>query len=328
MKLLAALLVGLASLWASPALATDRAHAIALFEEARAAEARLELAEAARLYAASGAMDPSSPVAGRAADRLRWLELRSEGGYRPLARWMQAERDPALRRDPTALAELEAYAAELGPGRVRTELRLLCARVRLDAMGDPARAGALLADVAADADADVVQRRLALTQLAELERDRGGDLAWARAVLRFGELSPLPVRQEASRVQRRPWLRAVAWALLVLQGLVGLLAAARLRRRGELAHSFRPAHAAFSAWLGGAGALLAWAHGAPSVAPFVWLGALSLSIAVAARLWAAAPGRLGRVAAVRVALGLAAVGAAGFSALDWSDPRYLETLWL
>lgn len=305
-----------------------------LFSAAAEAEETMRFAEAAKLYGELLRLAPSDPRAPRARARLEDLRAHAEGDFAPLTRLEELRRDPKMAADPRAIEALERDADSFPKGRVRAEARLLSGTAWLGRLGDPSRAIQPLSAVLHDVDADPLHRRLALSQLVEARRALG-DLSGAVAdVDAFPELLP-NIRDAIHREARRVWIRRGAIALCASILVIGGAASfriARSMRLGALARlTLRPLALVFAAWLGLGGAMLARGYDASDPSPFLFLAAAIALTDIAMRAWSAAMHHelAPRIATpFRVTLGIAAVIAAAFLALDASDPAYLESFGL
>jgi tetratricopeptide (TPR) repeat protein len=315
---------------AAPAQAAtpDRAAATARFAEAERAAAELRFAEALRGYQEALAADPSAPFARTARSRADWIAARAEGGFGPLGRLAEAQRDPARLRDEAAATAWEKEIEGFPPGRVRVEARALLAGALRERQ--PERAAGVLERLLADPAADAVTRALALRQVVDFHRDRG-DLGAARAaVLRHQDVAP-ELRRDVLRLARRVTLR---WAAVGALAGVGIAAGAALARAGRRAGdairtAAHPIVVGLALYVGAAGAVLARLHGDADPRPFVWLGLGALAVAVAARaLRAALPGMGAGARAAWALCCVVGVLAAAFLALERTNAGYLESFGL
>lgn len=334
-RALAALLVAGTIACSGAALAADpvaRAAAEARFAEAEEAARARRFADALAAYRAVLAADPSAPAAGPARARAADLEAHAEGGFAPLARLEEVRRDPQRGADRATIEALARDAEAFPPGRVRAEARIFVALAWWRRLGEPARAIAPLEAAVRDPSGDRLTRSLALTEFANLQRDRG-DL---RAALRVAEAEPdlSPTTTATLRkLVRRDTLRASAAALLAAIAIVGLGSIARLAARARDVRDLpalivRPLAVAFALYLGGAGALLVHLHGDADARPFVWFGLGVLALDVIARAFRLAAGRRASVRAVWAAACVAGVVAAAFLAVERTSADYLEGIGL
>lgn len=294
----------------------------------------MRFAEAMRIYEELLRLAPTYSKAPRARARLADLRAHSEGDFAPLQRLETVRRDPALSSDADAIAALERDADSFPPGRVRAEARLLCGTAWLGRLEAPSRAIPPLTAVLADESADLLLRRLALSQLVEARRALG-DISGAVAdVDAHPELLPA-LRDTVYREARRVWIRRGAIVIVACTFAIGSAALIRLARASGLRAmakiAIRPLSVVFALWLGGIGALLARGYDASDPRPFLFLGFAVLLVDIAARAWSAAVRRgLGlRVGpALRATLCVASVIAAAFLSLDASDVAYLDSFGL
>ena len=322
-------------LTASPSRASsDTPDPSELFAAAEAAEDAMRFAEAVRYYEELLRLAPSYSKAPRARARLEDLRAHSEGDFAPLRRLETVRRDPKLAASADAIAALERDAEAFPPGRVRAEARLLCGTAWLGRLEDPSRAIPPLAAVLADENADLLLRRLALSQLVDARRALGDIAAAVADVDAHPELLPA-LRDTVHREARRVWIRRGSIALLASMLAIGSVALIRLARasglRGMASVAIRPLSAIFALWLGGMGAVLARGYDASDPRPFLFLGLAVFFVDIAARAWSATAGRdLGlRVGPVfRATLSVASVIAAAFLSLEASDVAYLDSFGL
>src|SRR5690606_1385216 len=214
------------------------------------------------------------------------------------------------------------------------EAMLLCGTAWLGRLENPARAIAPLSAVLADENADLLLRRVALSQLVEARRALGDIEGAVADVDAHPDLVPA-IRDAVHREARRVWIRRGAMALVALTFTIGAIALVRLARRFGFRTTtkltIRPLSALYAVWLGGMGALLARGYDASDPKPFLLVGTAVFLVDIAARAWAAAARdnrgfRIGP--ALRATLCVACVIAAAFLSLDASDVAYLDSFGL
>src|SRR5579884_3039525 len=209
------------------------------------------------------------------------------------ARLARVRDDPALANDPAAIEALARDADAFPPGPARVEARLLVAEAWLGRLRRPRAAIDELRKVTGDPGADPLSARLAEREIVDALVAQGGiDEAVDEARAHANRLDPRFVTQTERLVRRRALRRA---AIVELAAFVTLAASAwvRARARGTLGAApaavrrIAPVAAAFAAYVGGVGGLLASRYEAGNAAPFLALGAVALPLAVVARAWSA-----------------------------------------
>ena len=281
-------------------------------------------------YRAAIRAAPESASAVRAAERLDWLEARSEGGFVPLSLLERIRRSPALSSNPEAIDRLAQQADGFPPGVVRVEARMLAAEAWLHRMQRPQRAIAELRAVAADPSCDPVTARLAEQELVDaLLANATLDDAVAEARANATLLDRRSLTRVLGLVVRRT-IRRVAIAVLVV--FVGLATTALLRAylRGDFPYAVHATRRLallsvfFVAFLGLAGGMLASKYESGNSSPFLLLASVALPLVLVARAWGAVGSPFIVARAARALLCAATVLAAAFLLLEGLDPQYLS----
>lgn len=320
---------------AATAMERGDVRALARMAYARAEEAAQarRFAEARAAYREAIALDPSAPFAVVARARAEDIEAHSEGGFAPLARLSEAQRDPTTLGSRADVEALERDLKGFPDGRVRSEARLLVAEAWSHRFRDPARAEPVLEAAVADSSADHLTRALALSELCTIVRARGDLHAALRAVERDPELSP-SLTLDIRRLARRERLRSVAEGVVAFLAVVGAASMVRLalrarRLRDVLDQVVSQVAIAAALYVGGAGAVLCFLHGGGDPRPFLVLGVAIAAIDVIARAtrlsWRRSSARLRATWALAC---MAGVVAAAFLAVEQIEVSYLEGLGL
>jgi len=272
---------------------------------------------------------PNTRWALRASDRIDWLRARSEGAFAPLTRLERVRRDPAASSDPATVDALARDLESFPPGAVRVEARMLVAEAWVGRMHRPADAIGELRQVSEDPKADPLTQRLAERELVDALVATGRiDDAAAEVTTHKNRLDPRFAKQVGRLIIRRTvrWgslAVLVAFALLVI---VGLVRAGMRRKLGLAASELRklsPVAALFVGFVALAGGLLASKYESGNAAPFLLLGAGVLPLLLVARAWSAVGSQARAARAARALLCGATVIAAAFTLLDWFGPQYL-----
>lgn len=312
------------------ASADPAAAAQAFYRLAELDDRQYEFARALEEYDACISQAPSGPFASRAAIRASHLRGHAEGGFAPLVRLERVRRDPSLADDPRAIDALVHDAGSFPPGRVRVEARMLAAEAYLGRLHRTEDALPLLRLAAEDPLADVVIARQAGEQLVDTLIDLGKlDQARLTAEALGPRLDPKALKTIHRLLRRRLAHRlALADLVVVLALAMGSLAhAARRRALGDVGRELRrfaPLAAAFAAFAGIAGGLLASSYEAGNAAPFVWLAVTTLLLVLLGRAWGVAGSVRASARAARALLCASSVVAAAFLMLETGFPSYLE----
>ena len=284
-------------------------------------------AEALAGYRAFVAEDPGSRYAGRAQARADDLAGHAEGAFAPLAALERVRRSPALASDPDALARLERDARAWPPGPVRAEARHLVAEGYGSRLRRPDDAARVYRDLARDPSTPQTYRDLAAQKLVELGVTLGAEDRVARDVSAVRRVDP-EVRALAALHARRKHLRRSAIGVLSLTALLGASAAWRAWRAGRIGEVLRAwrrplplAHLALLS-LGGAG--LAHLSDGHEGGPFFALGAGTLGVYLAVTAAAVVGSARWPARAARALLGLLAVLAVSYLAMERLDVMMLE----
>jgi hypothetical protein len=319
----------------SPAAADPAPRELAEASCARAEQASRELrfADALGAYRAALAQDPSAPCATAARARAEDLEAHAEGDFAPLVIVEAVRRSPGKLQDRTALEALEGAVAAFPAGRVRGEGLLLAAHAWQHRQKDADRAIADYHAIMSDPSADRLTRAVALGELWSLRKQRGEIREAAADVARDPALSPAVTKAVRRALTRMRMRNAAAVALGVLAAVFVGSVAALVRKARDVrdvpGRLIRPFEVAFALYLGGASALLVRVHGDADARPFLIFGLCVLALAAGARAFTLASAS--RSKGVRATWALACamgVVAAGFLALERTDPSYLEGLGL
>jgi hypothetical protein len=311
-----------------------RAQARETFERAEADDARYLFAVALAEYDAAVAADPSASFVPKARARAAMLRAHDEGEFAPLARLERVRRDPKRANDPQEIDTLARDAAGFPAGHVRAEARMLVAEAYAGRLRRPAEAVPILEEVVGDEAADPLTARLAMRMLVTARLDAGDVDAAAEDVRRHPERADPTVADDVHRRIRRRTTHAGALGVLAVASLMAVAGLLRAALRGGLG----PAKAAlraswmvtavFAAFVACAGALLATQFETGTGGPFFAFGAALVPIVLAARAWAAVGAESAAARVGRGGLSAAAVVAAGFLVLEWSDVRYLASFGL
>lgn len=301
--------------------ATARYFLAALDDEA------LRFAEALAGYRAFVAADPGSRYAGRAHARAEDLATHAEGAFAPLVALERVRRSPTLASDAAALERLEREARAWPAGPVRAEARHMIAEGYASRLQRPTDAARVYRDLARDPSTPQTLRDLAAQKLVELGVTLGAEERVAQDVGAVAAVDP-EVRALAAVHVRRQRLRRSAIGALSLTALLGIVAvvrAARSGRGGEVLRAWRRplplAHLALLS-LGGAGlARLSDGHGG---GPFFALGAGTLGVYLAVTAAAVVGSERWPARVARAALGLLAVLAVSYLAMERLDVMMLE----
>ncbi len=319
------LLLALAS---GPARAADVED---VFAAAEREDRAFAFARALELYERVANDAPSSPRAPLAAARAAVLRTHGEGDFAPLERLERVRRDPEASRDRMAIDALVRAAEAFPPGPVRVESWALAADAYASRLGREAEADVLRRKILADAHADAVLAAKVTRDAVDASLARG-DLAEAEAALaRSRGRATADVVQLVRRAARRRWVHltsVVALALVALGSGLAIGVARRDGRGARVASAVRRSLrgiAAFAAWVGAVGALLALGYEGADAKPFLLLGAALVPTFAVARAWGAAAE--GSSAAARVLRAMAcacATLAVAFLVLEGTDVKYLE----
>ncbi len=285
------------------------------FDDAVAAEARLELSRAVAGYRTALRERPSASFALRARARLDDLEARSEGDFAPLATLLRVRRDPARASNADDLAALMREASAFPPGMVRREAWLLVAE-GLSRRADRPREGLEAASLLlADDGAPVVMRAAALS-VAVFSKERLGDRSGAASLARAHRALAPTIAARFDRDDRRARLRI---ASLVALGAVALVAAWGLWRGARAAARPGVRSLAFALVAALSTAMLWLYDPSLSARPFLLLalGGLLVERGVSVARSAGAP-RVGLLV-----LGLGAVLAVGYLSLSSAEADLL-----
>lgn len=169
-------------------------------------------------------------LAHNAQNRIRWIEERSEGNYRPLQTLARVRRDPKALADPVVLEKLTSEIESFPSGLVRSELRLRVAEAWLRRDGGHAAGLAGLRAVIDDASSGASDRRLAERDLVKALLAKG-QLDEARTEVEMHPFDPASTAEVKRLVHRRSQVRGavVTGALTLL--LLALGARVHLRQR-------------------------------------------------------------------------------------------------
>lgn len=284
-------------------------------------------AEALAGYRAFVTADPGSRYAGRAQARADDLAAHAEGGFAPLAALERVRRSPTLPSDPAALERLEREARGWPAGLVRAEARHMIAEGYASRLQRPTDAARVYRDLARDPSTPQTLRDLAAQKLVELGVTLGTEERVAREVGAVAAVDP-EVRALAAVHVRRQRLRRGAIGALSLTALLGaaaLIRAARSGRVGEVLRAWRrPLPLAHLALLSLGGAGLAHLSDGHEGAPFFALGAGTLGVYLAVTAAAVMGSTRWPARIARAALGLLAVLAVSFLAMERLDVMMLE----
>ncbi len=316
--------------WCRVAAAESAADAETLLQLAQADEDAGAFAQALRHDRAAIAAAPGSVWAERAADRIAWLDGRSEGNFAPLATLEHVRRHPELASDPAAVEALAHDAESFPPGLVRVEARMFVAEAWLGRLHRPADALAQLHAVSDDPEADPLTSRLAEREIVDtLVGDGRLSSACWEATAHASRLDPRFVKQTQALVRRRK-LRGVALAELGAFTLLVGIALLRAFRRGALGEArtalrrLAPVAVAFAVYLAAAGGVLASQYESGNASPFVGLALAVLPLLFVARAWGAVGSDRAAARAGRAILCAVSVLAAAFVLLYSVNPAYLE----
>lgn len=215
---------------------------------ARAAEEKGDIHRALALYEAVVNAGPSSRLAARATDRLRWLSERSEGEFAPLMSLLRF-RNQADHRSPERLAAFAKELETFPPGRVRREARALVANAWLSQPERTQNAMDMFEAWAAEPDLEPAEVGLA-----------AGGSARARAIL--GDVSGGLQRLKEAGMVGQPELRRMrwevaervalptAWTLLGLYFVAATIAVLRARHAWKsLLSGLNPGWLLVAAWV-------------------------------------------------------------------------------
>jgi tetratricopeptide (TPR) repeat protein len=117
---------------ADPLAAAEAHFRLGVLDEADGAFAR-----ALTNYTACLGSMPTSRWARNARQRIAWLDERSEGEFKPLARLQRVRRDPSLANDAAEIEALASAAETFPTGVVRGEARMFVAETWLKGMNRP-----------------------------------------------------------------------------------------------------------------------------------------------------------------------------------------------
>lgn len=212
----------------SAASAQDAAHAT-VAETLNAAEAAEEQADpinALRSYRSVVAEDTKGRLARRAQTRIAWLEARSEANYMPLRALMTMQQLPRPLFTKERLIAFEREARAFPQGPVRRESRALIANAWLERFHDYAQAERAHWAWLQEPGLDGATRQLAVVGLARCFVARG-DLETALAIVEKYGSPDMPEAVELARQVQRQKGRVIAWGVLGVFLLAGILSARR-----------------------------------------------------------------------------------------------------
>jgi hypothetical protein len=298
-----------------------RQRAELAYASAQAADRELRFGDAARLYEEASTADSSAPFAPLARNRMRWIELRSEGEYEPLTRVERMRRDVSQLSNPDSISALDRDADRFAPGQMRAEAWLLVADARLRLLHQPVQAMGAWNRVLEDPNSATTQRVIALGGLVDQFQAAGDNASAVHAVRRWGDVAP-GLRAKVLRLQRRGWLNLGAFVVVVVVVGAAIAALVRLARKGgktAVLEAFPPHAAILGGYVAIGGATLTWAHAGGGVLPFVVLGIGVSLLVCAGRAWRCAWSS-GRARFAAVGLGLLGVLAVAWIALRTSPP--------
>jgi hypothetical protein len=305
-------------------------EAEALFEQAAADEAKLELASALAGYEASYVRSPSSRYAQRASTRAAYLRARSEGAFAPLVRLERLRRDPTSSNDGAAIDALARDLERFPDGLVRVEARMVVAEAYLGRLGRRPEGIAALKRALDEPRIDPLTAKHAARQLVEAQlADKDLTGARSEAHARAALLEPTYVTK-IDRLARRPTLRAIAIADIALVILLAAWAAIRAWRAKRLDGAWSslrraaPLLVAFAVFVAGAGGALASNYEEGNSRPFFYFGLAVLPVVLVSRIWGALGSSSMRARIGRAALAASSAMATAFLVLSAVDPMYLD----
>lgn len=246
------------------------------------------------------------------------------------ARLAQVRSEPDLSNDGPILDALAAEANVAPATALRAEARMVVAEAWLVRLHRTADGLQMLRRVADDPAADSLTARLAERDIVDTLIAEGRITSAAREVRAHESQVDWRFAKQVRKLERRLWFRDAALGELTLFAVLAALALVRAQRSGSLGLAFealrdfaRPV-VAFSAFLGVGGGILASQFEAGNSAPFIFLGAAIVPLALLARSWSAVGSAKASARVGRGVVCAASALAASFILLEVCSPMYLE----